>query len=248
MADTGVTGGWTALLRAPVLAVALIVVAAGCTTQPASPSVPSSSVSVSSSDSASPEDTASPTGSASPGESASPGDSASPGSSASPGDSASPGSPGTPGSNGSGPPILGEEDRELVLADAFAAGQWTEGDHTKVGETQTQPALALEVACRPAKDGGDILQFRFSGAQGRTLDGTFSHDITSPNAKAALQFTVRADDQQVVDKTLRFKETSDFSVNLNGVAVVEIQVRQARTSGTCQPATALITELRVEAA
>lgn len=59
----------------------------------------------------------------------------------------------------------GSGDKELVLADAFNPGDWTEGSYTPANETVPVRAMATEVYCnsRQIKE----LEYRFAQVQGR---------------------------------------------------------------------------------
>lgn len=151
----------------------------------------------------------------------------------------------------SGPPIVtgqpGVGSKELVLADAFDAGEWTEGSYTPANQTAATRAMAAEVTCwsRDPK----LLEYRFAQVQGR-LRAQVAQDMRSPSPDVELEFSLIADGRQVDVKNADFKGQPELSADLAGVTVLRIGVKPAPgTADQCRnadTATALITSVIVE--
>lgn len=157
----------------------------------------------------------------------------------------------TPSPTPSGPPIVvgspGSGKKELVLADAFKPGDWTEGSYTPANETEAVKAMAAEVSCsaRQAKE----LEYRFAQVQGR-LTVQVAQDMRSVNPDMELEFALTADGRQVDVKNAEFTGKPELSTDLAGVTVLKIGVKPAPgTSNQCKggnSANALITSAVIE--
>jgi hypothetical protein len=126
----------------------------------------------------------------------------------------------------SGPPIVvgspGSGKKELVLADAFNPGDWTEGSYTPANETTAIKAMAAEVYCntRQAKE----LEYRFAQVQGR-LTVQVAQDMRSASPDMELEFSLTADGRQVDVKNAEFTGKPELSTDLAGVTVLKIGVK-----------------------
>lgn len=151
----------------------------------------------------------------------------------------------------SGPPIVvgspGSGEKELVLADAFNAGDWTEGSYTPANETAAVRAMATEVYCnsRQSKD----VEYRFAQVEGR-LTVQVAQDMRSASPDMELEFSLTADGRQVDVKNADFKGKPELSTELAGVTVLRIGVKPAPgMSGQCkssQAANALLTSVVIQ--
>lgn len=150
----------------------------------------------------------------------------------------------------SGPPIVvaspGSGRRELVLADAFDPGDWTEGSYTPANETTAVRAMATQVRCRTSRP--ETLEFRFAQVQGRLMVQV-AQDMRSDSPDFELEFSLTADGRQVDVKNADFKGKPELSADLAGITVLRIGVQAApgtANSGCEGSANALITSIVVE--
>lgn len=149
----------------------------------------------------------------------------------------------------SGPIITGTAtsgEQALVLADAFSADSWSEGEYTRAGQGQPQKAMKVDVDCY--SDGTrEVIELRFAQPTGRfNVDVAQAMDSQSSNER--LEFSLTTDGRLADAKTIPFTGVATLSAPLAGVTVVRVSVKPAEATADYRcsgDSTALITKMAI---
>ena len=136
----------------------------------------------------------------------------------------------------------------MLLDDAFNPGYWKTGSYTPANETKpVADAMAIEVGCETKAREPQYIEYRFSQVHGK-LTVSVAQDINSKNSDHHLEFSLVANGRQVQATTINFTEKKDLPIDLAGVTVLKIGVRESPGSKKCpdSTATALITRILLE--
>ncbi|MDO5499511.1 MAG: hypothetical protein Q4F67_07515 [Propionibacteriaceae bacterium] len=153
------------------------------------------------------------------------------------------------GATPDGPPIVmaspGSGKQELVLADAFDRGRWSEGSFTPANETDAIRAMATTVDCYTSQP--RMLEYRFAQVQGRIVVQV-AQDMRSDSPDVEIEFSLTADGRQVAVQNANFTDKPELSAELSGVTVLRIGAKTAPgTRRQCNgEANALVTSVVVE--
>ena len=132
--------------------------------------------------------------------------------------------------------------RPLTLEDAFSNSDWEYGSFTPVNSKERVPAFAATLDCNEETR----LEFRVQLDQGQIV-ADIAQDLQSPSPNEEIEFTITADGRAVEAVSIKFKERDKISTKLEGVSVVVISAtNDSSRDGSCQPATALLTSLRID--
>lgn len=134
----------------------------------------------------------------------------------------------------------------LVLADAFHADAWSEGEYTRAGQSQPQKAMKAEIDCYVDGRGASI-EMRLAQPTGRMLVDV-AQAMDSESSGERLEFSLYTDSRLADSKTIPFTGTATLSAPLAGVAVVVVGVTPAEKTADYEcgaEATALITKMAI---
>lgn len=115
-------------------------------------------------------------------------------------------------------------DRTLHLTDAYSVeSAWSEAGFQPVGSAETRQAIGARVYCVR----GPQLEFRFA-QNGGTFKATVAQDMNSALSTQELEWSLVVDGRLAETKRIAFKDSAEFTTPLSGVAVVQLNVAQAK--------------------
>lgn len=140
--------------------------------------------------------------------------------------------------------IVGEgEDKNLVLSEAKNEGTWKEGDRQVAGKGERKQAMFTEVTCYDSDL--EVVEYRFADTKGRISVG-IAQDMDSDSSDRSLEFQLIADGRLVDTKTIKFSEQKELTAPLTGVTALKIGVKSVEEESCKDSTTALITGVSVK--